>query len=127
MADGPRRIQLRRTKGWRMPTGAVKVDRSTTWGNPFRVGDPGVPDVQAACDLFRAAILLADYGRTCSTEQPSMIFPTIMEAMPGPVPRLDAIRKHLRGQDLACWCPLDTTCHADVLLDLANTDNRPET
>ena len=27
----------------------------------------------------------------------------------------------LRGRDLACWCPLDQPCHADVLLDLANT------
>jgi hypothetical protein len=27
----------------------------------------------------------------------------------------------LRGHDLACWCPLDKPCHADVLLRLANT------
>jgi len=26
----------------------------------------------------------------------------------------------LRGRDLACWCPLDQPCHADVLLELAN-------
>jgi hypothetical protein len=26
----------------------------------------------------------------------------------------------LRGHDLACWCPLDQLCHADVLLELAN-------
>lgn len=26
----------------------------------------------------------------------------------------------LRGHDLACWCPLDQPCHADVLLELAN-------
>lgn len=34
----PKRIQLQRTKGWRMPAGAVKVDRSTRWGNPYKVG-----------------------------------------------------------------------------------------
>jgi hypothetical protein len=28
----------------------------------------------------------------------------------------------LRGKDLACWCPLDQPCHADVLLELANQD-----
>ena len=27
----------------------------------------------------------------------------------------------LRGRDLACWCPLDGPCHADVLLELANS------
>jgi hypothetical protein len=26
----------------------------------------------------------------------------------------------LRGKDLACWCPLNQPCHADVLLRLAN-------
>lgn len=26
----------------------------------------------------------------------------------------------LRGKNLACWCPLDSPCHADVLLELAN-------
>jgi len=37
----PERIQLRRTKGWRMPEGAVKVDRSTGWGNPYRAVSMG--------------------------------------------------------------------------------------
>lgn len=26
----------------------------------------------------------------------------------------------LRGKTLACWCPVDHKCHADVLLALAN-------
>jgi hypothetical protein len=30
------------------------------------------------------------------------------------------IRRHLAGKDLACWCPLDQPCHADVLLEIAN-------
>ena len=28
--------------------------------------------------------------------------------------------RELRGKDLACWCPLDQPCHADVLLEIAN-------
>jgi uncharacterized protein DUF4326 len=31
-----------------------------------------------------------------------------------------AVRAALRGRDLACWCPLDVPCHADVLLEVAN-------
>ena len=27
----------------------------------------------------------------------------------------------LRGKDLACRCPLDQPCHADVLLEIANS------
>jgi hypothetical protein len=29
-------------------------------------------------------------------------------------------RRELRGHDLACYCPLDEPCHADVLLAVAN-------
>lgn len=32
----------------------------------------------------------------------------------------EQIRAELAGHDLACWCPLDQPCHADVLLRLAN-------
>jgi hypothetical protein len=40
------RIQRRRTKGWRMPPGAVYVGRPTRWGNPFR-GAEAVPQYAA--------------------------------------------------------------------------------
>ena len=56
----PRRIQLKRTKGWRKPAGAVVVGRPTKWGNPFR-GDPVVSvelyrdHVHRTPDLMRAA------------------------------------------------------------------------
>jgi hypothetical protein len=30
----------------------------------------------------------------------------------------------LRGKNLACWCPLDQPCHADVLLELVNRKRR---
>lgn len=28
----------------------------------------------------------------------------------------------LRGKNLACWCAPSASCHADILLDLANKD-----
>ena len=31
----PKRIRLQRTKGWRLPSGAVVVARPSRWGNPF--------------------------------------------------------------------------------------------
>lgn len=33
---------------------------------------------------------------------------------------VDEVRRELAGKDLACWCPLDQPCHADVLLEIAN-------
>jgi hypothetical protein len=36
------------------------------------------------------------------------------------------VERELRGRDLACYCPLDEPCHADVLLEIANRRDTPE-
>ncbi len=107
----PDRIQLRRTKGWRKPEGAVVVARPTKWGNPYRVGIHG--DAARCVALYRQAAT----GLIDNTRPP---VPQVTEVMA----MQDHLRTHLpelRGKDLACWCPLDAPCHADVLLELANT------
>lgn len=43
----PKRIQLRRTKGWRKPAGAVVVSRPSKWGNPYPVGGGSAETVEA--------------------------------------------------------------------------------
>lgn len=90
----PRRIQRRRTAGWRMPEGTVYVGRPTRWANPHRA-DP-TPDSRAAA--------VAHY-RAWLADQPGLIA---------------AARRELVGRDLACWCPIGQPCHADVLLAIAN-------
>ena len=87
----PKRIQRKRSKGWRMPKNAVYVGRPTKWGNPFKLNVYG----EEALDMFRK-----DLERRLKLE------PKFLEP--------------LRGKDLACWCPLDRLCHADILLELAN-------
>ena len=42
----PKRIQRKRTKGWRMPPGAVYVGRGSAWGNPY-TGPDAVEQYQA--------------------------------------------------------------------------------
>lgn len=48
----PQRIQLKRTKGWRMPENTVKVDRTTKWGNPWTFENSGNvhPVMRFACE-----------------------------------------------------------------------------
>src|SRR3546814_11137912 len=41
MAEKPRRVQLSRRKGWRMPENTVSVARPTTWGNPYSIEEYG--------------------------------------------------------------------------------------
>jgi Domain of unknown function (DUF4326) len=57
----PRRIQLHRTEGWRMPVRTIKVDRSTKWGNAFRINVHGTRE--QCIDLF-AKMLVGDYCLT---------------------------------------------------------------
>ena len=90
----PKRIQRKRTKGWRKPEGVVNVTRPSKWGNPFSVAEYG-----------RA---LAVFNFRQRMRNLAMIDPHAFD--------------ELRGKDLMCYCPLDQPCHADVLLELANSD-----
>ena len=103
----PRRIQLRHSKGWRLPAGATVVARPTRWGNPFRVGDR-VPD-ELGGGTVRDRAHAVDLYREHLGRHPELAA---------------AARDELAGQDLACWCPLDGPCHADLLLRAAN-DTEP--
>ena len=96
----PKRIQRKRTSGWRMPEGAVYVGRPTKWGNPWQVG-PAMSPAGAVWRYNDAA--LGRLGRFTYG-----------------VPDVATIRAELAGRDLVCWCPLDQPCHADILLELAN-------
>jgi len=42
----PKRVQQRRTKGWRKPDGATSVTRWSKWANPFIIGEAGIPDAK---------------------------------------------------------------------------------
>jgi len=82
-----------------MPEGAIYVGRPGKWGNPFAAKDVG--GRAAAVELYEDWLL------------------NEIEIVPG---NLEEIRAELRGKTLACWCPLDQPCHADVLLRIANAE-----
>jgi hypothetical protein len=90
----PIRIQLRRTKGWKLPPNTVVVSRPSKWGNPFRVSKYGQDG---------AVYLYTHYMSLPPEYRPKNLDVT-----------------ELRGKNLACWCK-NSPCHADVLLRLANS------
>jgi hypothetical protein len=113
MTIAPKRIQLRHSAGWRMPENAVKVDRSTIWGNPFTINAAEEAGYQGTDAELRGFCVHAFRKWLTGQFQPDL----------QPKSRayiLDHINQ-LRGKNLACWCPLNQPCHADVLLELANT------
>jgi hypothetical protein len=130
----PRRIQLSRKKSWRLPENAARVARPSRWGNPLWVDHGSVvgqhwthvrdnwgkgvfrwPEVLYSSHSNDADALdncIRKFRILCTVSERD--YPTRYEEWIAP----------LRGKDLACWCPLDQPCHADVLLELANGANQ---
>lgn len=130
----PKRIQRKRTKGWRMPPNTVYVGRPTRWGNPFKlVGDQIMCDASHRRKLLDPWVIydkddLYEYGignmkivvlyRSWlhgDFTVDNVVHPTKFSPLHP--------AQFLRGKDLACWCPLNKPCHADVLLEIANEPN----
>lgn len=115
----PERIQLRRTKGWRKPDGAIVVARPSQWGNPFTVAG-AIENGYAESDDSFARQFVTDCFRDWLIKGPSSFW-WWSSARPQWDSIAFSIARDLAGHDLACWCPLDgAPCHADVLLELAN-------
>ena len=74
------------------PLDAILVDRTTKWGNRFKIGRDGTR--AEVISKYEALVHQAIY------QNPDYL-------------------KSLRGKDLICWCAPEP-CHADVLLRLAN-------
>ena len=98
----PKRIQRKRTKGWKMPKNTIYVGRPTIYANPFKITeDRDANDVVIAFNTW----LTVD-GCHANMESKKLAI-------------LNNLYR-LKGKNLACWCPLNKRCHADILLELAN-------
>ena len=103
---GPRRYQRKRTVGWKMPGNAIYVGRPSEYGNPFRL-----PQALASRRL---------------TSEVRLAFVDLYAKWLQGEPRLVAkVKAELKGKNLVCWCSLSEACHADVLLSVANTGDKP--
>jgi len=100
----PKRIQRKRTKGWKMPEGAVSVARPSLWGNPYKVGAPDPEPRRNAEPMTAERCVELHRGFV----ERSLTGGSLRDLT------------DLRGRDLACFCSLDAPCHADTLLELAN-------
>lgn len=120
-----------------MPEGARYVGRPTIFGNitscSWPYGCPHSPEFEreewedengevspyrCCVDAYRHLIETGFTGKPTRTGKLSFA----LEGMAGYPTRAEIIRRlpELRSKDLACWCPLDRPCHADILLELAN-------
>lgn len=119
----PVRLQLSRQKGFRLQEcsltvnglPAVKVDRTTRWGNPFSWHE-WMENAPKNDLWYREERVLWSKEQAVEEFRSAIIFREIVLDM-----------EPLRGKNLACWCHRHAprySCHADVLLELANLPAR---
>lgn len=94
----PVRLQRKRTKGYKMsdsPNGLenVYVGRPTVYGNTFYLKDF---ETREEC--------LLEYEKNLRLDKQN----------------IQRIKVKLKGKNLVCFCSLDISCHADILLKIAN-------
>lgn len=97
----PKRVQRRRTKGYRLPSTAVYIGRGSRWGNPFTVEEHGR---EQAIALYREQMV--EHKQRDPTGYRALLEPLI-------------------GKDVACFCSLEQACHGDVLLKLVSQLEEP--
>lgn len=136
-----KRIQRKRTKGWRMPVGTVYVGRPSMWGNPFSVEVSLYKDHWSVC--FEGKSISAEFATKFDAQVEAVrLFEkwfSIEIAAVGTelhdfrnkygwkgFQLACASRNLLRNKDIACWCALDEPCHADIILEVANSTELPE-
>lgn len=118
-----------------MPENCVSIARPSIWANPFVVGEPcGVfntglitdPELEVLIPKLSLEQSLEFYRKMITGYLSPEMYPfghdwrekvgkRFRHFHPG-----DAICYELSGKDLACFCPLDQPCHADIALELAN-------
>lgn len=121
----PERIQRKRQLGWRMPANAVYVGRPSKWGNPYRWSDYPALVVPLNVDGDNEPKYVPEAQRRSYA---ATDFESAVRFDPRTLPHYpshDEIRRELAGKDLVCWCSLDEPCHADVLLEIANSGEAP--
>jgi hypothetical protein len=119
----PERVQRKRTAGWRKPPGAVIVDRSSKWGNPYW-------HVEQFHGLSRSLALYANtalgiWDPGLVADWPDGYVRQVYESHTRWLERIgghpvETAMRELAGRDLVCWCALGNACHADILLAIAN-------
>lgn len=122
----PQRIRLNRGRGFNVSQHSrsinglpVKlVDRRTRWGNPYVIGEP--VDLAVAA-LWGFHLKHTDYQAVDRLDAVQRFAQLLAFDSAAVV----AVRRELSGRNLACWCPIDEPCHADVLLAIANGWDAP--
>ena len=117
----PKRVQRLSHKGYKTPENTVYVGRPTPFGSPFKLTREG----WILCySIHRTRLSPWFYWSASGGFTVADVVELYEQWVTGKLRRsfLATAPDYsvLRGKDLSCFCSLDTPCHADVLLKVAN-------
>lgn len=121
-SEGPKRIQRKRTRGFRLPPNTVCVDRTSRYGNPYKVQrhfERGhVMWVVRGLGATFGPYATEGFARRVAVDQYRAITPS-------PVTLADLTRI-AEADFVACFCDPDDgmACHGDVLIEAAMERSR---
>jgi len=102
-----KRVQRKRSPGWRMPPNTKYVGRPTKFGNPFNAKELGNKEA------------VKRYEECLSNPHMVYVYFDEIEASIQ-CERFQYMKDNLftlAGLNLACFCPLDVPCHVDVIVN----------
>lgn len=122
MTLNPVRVQRQHTKGWRMPDNAVYVGPSSIWESPYFIEREG----KITWHLYGFGVYLTSFTSRTGMEARAEAVSRLQKLMDKDRAPWDEkmIRAELAGKNLVCWCPLDQSCHGDLLLEIANQTDK---
>jgi Domain of unknown function (DUF4326) len=123
MSQIPIRIQRKRTKGHKTPTATIYVGRPTKFGNPFRLTKDGFIQCYSTNRNILDKWILWSYNGGFETKDIVELYERWLKGelkkvapyLPTP-PSFEV----LKGKNLSCFCSLNSPCHVDILLKIAN-------
>ena len=114
-----KRIQRKRTKGYKLPDNTKCVDRTTKWGNPYRVlKEDGYWVVKDKEGNYWGRLYSEKLGAIEKTIERYSVY------IDGQIGIKKLNLEELKGKNLACFCSLSSPCHADYLLSLTKHNDQ---
>lgn len=130
----PMRVQRLRKKGFNLQSASrsglpVKyVGRPTKWGNPFRLTRDGFIQCYSTNRKILDPWIMWSYSGGFEVKDIVELYGRWLDGglkETAPYLPIPPSIEELKGKDLACFCPISSPCHVDVILErLSRSDTQ---
>lgn len=112
-----KRVQRKRTKGFRLPPNTKCINRGTDWGNPYRVKQSKAKSKWYVVNPFNVVLIIRDTKEEALEECLYMYRAYVHRRINNGTLQLSDFDGY---ENIACFCPTDQPCHGDEIIKLLN-------